>query len=135
MKRTSGHILCLLLAITYVFGYMGFGIHTCHDDGSRHFVWMLGDVSCEAIHHHSHGEDHEHHHDGGCCSTQIYVLTDSQDNAPGIDNIEAPVVTLPLLAEAVFASPLSPRHGNLPVWDSPPPITPPTLSFLSVWLV
>ena len=121
MKQASNRLLCLLLAATYVFAYMGFGIHTCHDDGSRHFVWMLGDVSCESIHHHSHDADHDHHHDGRCCSTQVYVITDAQDNAPR--------------SEGEAFLPAVPVHLSATDIDTPPLISPPTRSLLSVWLV
>lgn len=135
MKQASKHFLCLLLAVTYVFAYMGFGIHTCHDDGSRHFVWMLGDVSCEAIHHHSHGSDHDHHHDGHCCTTQIFVLTDAQDNAPAAANLSAPEMSLPLMAEAEALAPVFAGHHTLLSLDSPPPIRDCITALLSVWLI
>ena len=135
MKQASNRLLCLLLAATYVFAYMGFGIHTCHDDGSRHFVWMLGDVSCESIHHHSHDADHDHHHDGRCCSTQVYVITDAQDNAPSVDRIAAPEITLPLLSEGEAFLPAVPVRLSATDIDTPPLISPPTRSLLSVWLV
>ena len=143
MRNASGHILCLLMAITYVFAHMGFGIHTCHDDGCRHFVWMLGDVSCESIHEHdhehchehSHEAGHEHHHDDGCCSTQVYVLTDAQDNAPATADLSAPEMPLPLRAEARAFAPVSAGHRMLLAWDSPPPIRACSSSLLSVWLI
>ena len=133
MKKASGHILCLLLAVTYVFGYMGFGIHTCHEDGSRHFVWMLGDVSCEQIHHHSHDADHDHHHDDGCCSTQVYVLTDAQDSAPDDGRIVSPEISLPVLFGLAPATPLLAAHHDLLAWDSPPPVPLISQPLLSVW--
>lgn len=135
MRKASNQLLCLLLAAAYVLAYMGFGIHTCHDDGSRHFVWMLGDVSCEAIHHHSHDADHDHHHDGHCCSTQVYVITDAQDNAPSVDRIVVPEMALPRLAECEPFLPLMPAHVFSTDIDAPPLIVSPTRSFLSVWLV
>ena len=135
MKQASKRLLCLLLAVTYVSAYTGFGIHTCHDDGSRHFVWMLGDVSCEAIHHHSHGTDHNHHHDGHCCTTQVYVLTDAQDNAQATADLSAPEMSLPLLAEAEALPPVFSGHRTLLSWDSPPPIRDCTPALLSVWLI
>lgn len=135
MKRASGYILCLLVIAAYVFSYTGVGIHTCHDDGSRHLVWLLGDVSCEAIHHHSHEADHDHHHDGHCCSTQVFVVTDAQDSAPGLDRIAAPEITLPLLAVAEAFLPVISEYVRIDDVDTPPLISPPTLSLLSVWLV
>lgn len=135
MKKASGHILCLLMAVTYVFAYMGFGIHTCHDDGSRHFVWMLGDISCETIHHHSHGEDHDHHHDGQCCSTQVYVLTDAQNHVPASTDLSAPEMLLPLRAEAEAFAPVFAGRRIVLSWDSPPPERPAEQSLLSVWLI
>ena len=135
MRKVTRTLLCLLTAFTYVLAYMGFGIHTCHDDGSRHFVWMYGDVSCESIHHHSHGEDHDHHHGEDCCTTQVFVLTDAQDNAPDHASLSAPEMPLALLAEAVTVSPVIPGHHIVLSWDSPPPIAAPSQSVLSVWLV
>ena len=135
MRNVSRNLLCLLLAVSYVLAYMGFGIHTCHGDGSRHFVWMYGDVSCESIHHHSHGEDHDHHHEGGCCSTQVFVLTDAQDNASGVDRIIIPEITLPLLAEGESFLPMVMERVIPADTDTPPLISPPSQSLLSVWLV
>lgn len=135
MRNASRNLLCLLLAVFYVLAYMGFGIHTCHGDGSRHFVWMYGDVSCESIHHHSHGEDHDHHHEGGCCSTQVFVLTDAQDNAPGVDRIVVPEITLPLLAESEAFLPTVTERMVPARLDLPPLISPPTQVLLSVWLI
>ena len=135
MKQASRAFLCLVMALSYVFACMGFGIHVCHDDGSRHFVWMLGDVSCDKIHHHSHDADHDHHHDGHCCSTLFFVLSDAQDNAPGTADLSAPETALPLLATTETASPVLPARHRLLAWDAPPPITPLTQPLLSVWLV
>ena len=134
MKK-SHCIFRLLIAVTYVLAYMGFGIHYCHDDGSRHFVWMYGDISCEEIHHHSHGADHDHHHEDGCCTTQVYVLTDAQDNVSDDARIAAPEHALPLLAEAAPAMPVLDSHRTLLAWDSPPPVSAPSRALLSVWLV
>ena len=136
MKKATKQSLSLLLALCYLFACMGFGIHTCHDDGSRHFVLLYGDVSCEAIHHHSHDADHDHHHDHGCCSTHVYVLTDAQDNDHATDRLaDMPGEGLPTIAETpVFASLLSVFPARYD-FDTPPPIAPPSLSLLSVWLV
>ena len=131
----SHHIFRLLIALTYVLAYMGFGIHTCHADGSRHFVWMLGDISCEAIHHHSHDADHDHHHEGGCCSTQVYVLTDAQDSVSDDARIATPEVSVPLLAEAAPAAPVMAAHRSLLAWDSPPPVRSLSRSLISIWLI
>ena len=135
MKRTTGTFLSMLMTAVYLLACMGFGIHTCHDDGSRHFVWMLGDVSCKAIHHHSHDADHNHHHDDGCCSTQVYVLTDAQDNATDDARIAAPEISLPLLSVGVSFLPTATEHTLFAGVPTPPLISPPTPSRLSVWLV
>ncbi len=135
MKRATSHLFCLLTVAAYVFAYMGFGIHTCHEDGSRHFVWLYGDVSCESIHHHSHDADHDHHHDDHCCSTHVYVLTDAQDNVPDDGRITAPEILLPLLSETAPATPVLAAHHEIIAWDSPPPVTVPVRALLSVWLV
>ena len=132
MKKAS-RLLCCLLALAYVFSYAGFGIHTCHEDGSRHFVWMLGDTSCEAIHHHSHDADHDHHHDDGCCTTQVYVLTDAQDSDSGDHHsVDMPDGGLPLIIETPCFAQAMPAH--LLHQDShAPPLLDSSLSLLSVW--
>ena len=136
MRQAPRSLLCLLTALTYVLAYMGFGIHTCHDDGSRHLVWLYGDVSCEAIHHHSHEADHDHHHDGHCCSTQVFVVTDAQDSDTGADRMAGtPDAGLPAIVETPCFATLCAAHIPAYPVDSPPPIAPPTLSLLSVWLV
>ena len=135
MKKASRAFLSLVVALSYVFACMGFGIHVCHEDGSRHFVWMLGEVSCEHIHHHSHEADHDHHHDGGCCSTHVFVLTEAQDCAPDTADLSAPEMTLPLLLEGEPFLPMSAERTCYACSDTPPLISPPALSFLSVWLV
>lgn len=137
MKQSVRHLICLLTAVTYVFAYMGFGIHVCHDDGSRHFVWLIGDVSCEAIHHHSHEADHDHHHDGHCCSTQVFVLTDAQDSDNGADRLAGTSdCSLPAIVETpCFATTLPAPSHTILISDTPPLIAPPSLPLLSVWLV
>ena len=136
MKRATNRLLFLLMTLTYVLSYMGFGVHICHDDGSRHFVWLIGDISCEAIHHHSHGSDHDHHH-GDCCTTQVYVLTDAQDSDNGTIR---PACTqdcgLPAVVETPCLAVMLPSAVRpVLISDTPPPIAPPSPSLLSVWLV
>lgn len=135
MKKASG-ILCCLLALAYVFSYTGFGIHTCHEDGSQHFVWMLGDVSCEQIHHHSHDADHDHDHDHGCCTTDVYVLTDAQDSDSGIDRAAGlPDTGLPLVIETPCFAQTLPAHLLTQISHAPPLPEHASLSRLSVWLI
>jgi len=135
MNRVS-HLLCNLLLVAYVFAYMGFGVHTCHEDGSRHLVWMVGDVSCEKIHHHSHDADHDHDHEKGCCSTHVYVLTDAQDSDSGADRTAAaPETGTPVIIETpVFAQTL-PGHLLAQLSHAPPLPERASLSRLSVWLI
>ena len=135
MKRASRYLCTVLLAVAYVFAYMGFGVHTCHEDGSRHLVWLLGDVSCEAIHHHSHDTDHDHHHDDGCCSTHVYVLTDAQDQAPDCDRMAASESTVFLPVAVDIQMPTLMGHHVAFSWDSPPPDPVLTQPLLSVWRV
>ena len=136
MKHAARNIFCMTLALVYILGCMGVGIHFCHEDGSRHLVWLYGDVSCEAIHHHSHDADHGHHHDDGCCSTHIFVLTDAQDCDSGVDRAAAePQVWLPpVLATPYFAEPLPAHLAGHPC-NAPPLPEAVTLSLLSVWRV
>lgn len=136
MKRTARIILCLTLSLAYILGYMGFGIHFCHEDGSRHLVWLFGDVSCEAIHHHSHEADHDHHHDGGCCTTHVFVVTDAQDSDSGIDRAAAePESGLPAVIETPCFAELLPAHLAVHPSDAPPLPEAVTLSLLSTWLI
>ena len=136
MRKVTRSLLCLLTVLTYVLAYMGFGVHTCHEDGSRHFVWMYGDTSCEAIHHHSHEADHDHHHDGHCCSTQVFVVTDAQDSDSGTDRtVFQPECGLPTLVETPCFATLLQAHVSCFVSDTPPPLASCSQSLLSVWLV
>lgn len=138
MKRA----FCLLMATAYIFGCMGFGIHTCLDDGSRHFVWMMGDVSCEHIHHsagmgHGHCDsagDHDHHAHG-CCSTHVYVLSDAQDNVPDSAAPDAPESPVFTVTETAMSAAVSTDHSEQAEGKSPPLLRPLSRSFLSVWRV
>lgn len=106
MKQAFRAISCTLLAIIYVCGYMGFGVHVCADEGTRSLVLLAGDMSCESLHHHHHccecgAEDcdchhygcHSEHHDSHhrCCSTEIISINDVQDadNGSSIHSISA----------------------------------------------
>ena len=135
MNKVLKQVFCLFMAAAYVLGYAGFGVHTCHDDGSRHFVWMLGEVSCEEIHHHSHGSDHDHHHDDHCCSTQVYVLTDAQDSNSGIIYVLVSEPAVSAAVETLAAAPVSSVHTSAFTENSPPPKLLLTQSILSVWRV
>ncbi|MGX8708489.1 MAG: hypothetical protein ACSW72_07020, partial [Bacteroidales bacterium] len=66
---------------------------------------------------------------------QVFVVTDAQDSAPGVDRIAAPEITLPLLAVAEAFLPVISEYVRIDDVDTPPLISPPTLSLLSVWLV
>ncbi len=135
MGRVLKYSFCLLLALVYVFSYMGFGIHTCHEDGSRHLVLLFGEVSCEAIHHHSHDADHDHHHDDGCCSTQVFVLTDAQDDYGTDLNVGSPDTALtPVIVTKYVAVSASAAIHAIPS-RTPPRIPCPSTSLLSVWLI
>lgn len=98
MKQAFRTISCTFLAIIYVCGYMGFGMHICADEGTRSLVLLAGDMSCESLHHHHHCcecgvEDCDCHHDGchseyndshhRCCSTVIISINDVQDADSG----------------------------------------------------
>ena len=136
MKLASRYLCSVLLAVAYVLAYMGFGVHTCHEDGSRHLVWMLGDVSCEAIHHHSHDADHDHHHDDDCCSTQVYVLTDAQDSDNGVErSFDLPAEGLPVMIETPCFVDLLPSHLIAHISHAPPLTEQSSRSLLSVWLI
>ena len=137
MKQASRLLCCGLLILAYVFSYAGFGIHCCHEDGSRHFVWMLGDTSCEAIHHHSHNADHDHHHDDGCCTTNVFVLTDAQDSDSGIDrSASAPETGLPVVFDTPCFAQILPAHLLTQISHAPPLGQSATrLPLLSVWMI
>lgn len=108
MKSLPKHIFCVVLILTYVLSYMGFGIHECMCEGTKDLILMMGDTSCEAIHSHTHphlhtgcSESHTHphivgHHHGdeegcccgdhstldhneNCCNTNIYIVSADQD--------------------------------------------------------
>ncbi len=104
MKRLFTYQAAILLTVTYMLSYIGFGIHTCSCDGTIQVILLFDNLSCETIHAHIHLKgSHEHHHgDGccdeesetrdsgegcthnhedGCCRTDIMVLTDDQDDS------------------------------------------------------
>ena len=136
MKRVVRNFFCLTVSLVYLLGYMGIGIHFCHEDGSRHLVWMFGDVSCEAIHHHSHEADHDHHHDDGCCTTHIFVLSDAQDSDSGIDRTASePENGLPVVVVTPCFAELLPAHLAAHPCDVPPLPESTTRSLLSTWLI
>ena len=136
MKHATRNFLSLMVAAVYVLANIGIGIHFCHEDGSRHLVWLYGDVSCEAIHHHSHEADHNHHHDDGCCSTHVFVLTDAQDSDSGFDRTAAePESGLPAVVVTPCFAELLPAHLAEHPCDAPPLAEAVTLSLLSVWRV
>jgi hypothetical protein len=97
---------------------------------------MLGDVSCEQIHHHSHDADHDHDHDHGCCTTDVYVLTDAQDSDSGIDRAAGlPDAGLPLVIETPCFAQTLPAHLLSQISHAPPLPERASLSILSVWLI
>ena len=104
MKKVFNACFSALLISMYVISYMGFSVHKCTVENSCKAVIMLGDTSCSAFHHecgdHSECNDtdcpacHHHHSDGTdaesagvhihtapCCSTSIYLVTDSQNGS------------------------------------------------------
>lgn len=70
--------------VIYLMAFLGFGVHTCSTSGTQDLILLVGDVSCEEIHHHHHTHscDHsdcgDHHHDGNCCHTEVYEVSDEQ---------------------------------------------------------
>ncbi len=88
MKRIISHIFMAPVIMLYLLSYVGFGVHTCTCNNTRDFFLLLGDVSCENIHSHSHNSEccsgtechHCTQHDDGCCSTEVIVLDDVQDS-------------------------------------------------------
>ncbi|MCR5710683.1 MAG: hypothetical protein K6G79_09420 [Bacteroidales bacterium] len=136
MERAFRHMIRFIVAATYVFAISGFGIHTCHEDGSRHFVWMLGDVSCETIHHHSHGEDHDHHHGHGCCHTEVCVVSDAQDSDSGSDrSADTPDNGMPMTLETPCFAQVIPGHPAPTASHAPPLPEKTSISLISVWRI
>jgi hypothetical protein len=144
VKTLVKHLFCALFTIFYIVGFVGFGVHKCHIEGTTDLVLMMGDVSCESIHDHIH--DHhdccESHCDsypfhftdcsGECCSTAVFVVTSEQERLQDEDSgLFAQITTTPLLCDDLTA--LSFGTAGFPSRDLTPPKVGLLLSAISVW--
>ena len=78
MKRLSGHIVLLALALCYVLSSMGYGVHHCDHDGSNNLVLCYGESPCE--HCHEHDACSKVHSSGHCCSCTDAMKSYSSDS-------------------------------------------------------
>ncbi len=124
------HISCIALLCTYIFSYMGIGIHTCSAEGVSHLVILTGDISCETVHHHHH--DDEHHHHDGCCDTEIIVISDAQDSNNGNQTHFVPDLSAALCQMLAAAIPAASCSTSTPsFFTSIPPDIP--RAFITAW--
>ncbi|MBQ0025137.1 MAG: hypothetical protein KBT00_05390 [Bacteroidales bacterium] len=149
MKSILKYSACGLLILLYITSYMGFGVHSCHSEGSKFLVLMFGDTSDEAIHR-SHCD---HHHDthqqcphrnvhncNGChgcdalaqadeCDTALYVVSDAQDSSDSSAKILPTVATEDIL---LIASDNVKLCATPQLYKAVPPRSP-SVPLLSVW--
>lgn len=114
--------------LLYIVSTMGYGVHKCTSDGTASLILLFGESPCEYVHSHidEHGNSYTHshapgehhgecdgHHDGdcghhhadgehehkGCCSTDVYVVTEDQTASDDSFDL-APQMTL--LASSSF---------------------------------
>ena len=82
MRLKTRIITIPFVILVYLMAFLGIGIHTCSASGTQDLILLVGDVSCEEIHNHSHCSDNTdcegHHHDENCCKTTIYEVSDEQ---------------------------------------------------------
>lgn len=144
MKTLVKHLFCALFTIFYIVGFVGFGVHKCHIEGTTDLVLMMGDVSCESIHDHthdhhdcceSHCDSHSFHYtdcSGECCSTDVFAVTSDQEH-PQDENsgLVAQVIAAPLLCDDLTA--LFSDSADFPSRDITPPKVGLLLSAISVW--
>lgn len=144
MKTFARNIFSVLLIILYVIGFVGFGVHECRTEETINVLLMMGDVSCESIHDHSHDhngcsdsrcDSHLFHYtdcSGECCSTDIFVVSSEQDRVQDEDTgLFAQIVAIPLLCDDLTA--LYSNEADFPSRDFTPPKVGLLLSALSVW--
>ena len=119
MKSLMRNMAFLAVMALYIVSTMGYGVHRCTTDGTASLILLFGESPCEFVHSHidsegnsythshtpiehedcsGHGEcGHNHHGEGeghnGCCSTDVYVITEDQTSTD--DNFDlAPQITL-----------------------------------------
>jgi hypothetical protein len=144
MKTLVKHLFCALFTIFYLIGFVGFGVHKCRIEGTANMFLMMGDVSCESIHEHSHDhhgcsdsrcDSHPFHYtdcSGECCSTDVFVVSSEQDRVQVEDTgLFAQIVAVPLLCDDLTA--LYSNEAAFPSRDLTPPKAGLLLSALSVW--
>ena len=116
MKNVISYIFSYMLICTYMVTNLGFGIHSCTNDGSSKVVLLFGEELC----HHvaavtnrgdrgqgecSCAENHCKH----CCDTRVYVVDDAHYN---IDNIHIEL-QIPTLVSTFLAMPCNLRHYSM----------------------
>lgn len=119
MKSLMRNMAFLAVITLYIVSTMGYGVHRCTADGTASLILLFGESPCEYVHSHmdghgntythSHapGEHHncdgEHHHEcthnhgedehEGCCTTDVYMV--SEDQTTSDDNFDiVPQMTL-----------------------------------------
>lgn len=144
MKTFARNIFSVLLIILYVIGFVGFGVHECRTEETINVLLMMGDVSCESIHDHSHDHNgccefhcvvHNSHFtdcSGNCCDTEVYVITSDQNSLQDEDlKLSAQNIVLPLSCDDLIADSFT--SAAFPSRDLAPPKVGLLRSALSVW--
>ena len=110
MKRIIRDILFIAVALLYIVSTMGFGVHCCSVDGTESLSVLYVENPCSHNHEghnpsseccHQHGKGCEHSHQEGCCSTEVYVVTQDQNTTEDVQ-IAVPIMELPHYACNVF---------------------------------
>lgn len=139
MKSLMRNMAFLAVMALYILSTMGYGVHRCTTDGTAQFILLFGESPCEYVHshidsqgnsythshvpggHHSdsdcdahHTGECTHHHnddgDGGCCSTDVYVVTEDQAASDRNFDLE-PQMTL--LASSVYVGEENSLHSSV----------------------
>jgi len=144
VKKLAKYLFSSLLTILYITGFVGFGVHKCHTEGTADLFLMMGDISCESIHHHIHDhndccdaqcDSHPFHYtdcSSECCSTDVFAVTSEQDRLQDEDmGLSAQTIAVSLLCDDLTA--LSYSTIVSPSGDLNPLKVGLPLSALSIW--
>lgn len=110
MKNSIVRIFLAMVVGIYLVSTMGYGIHECSHDGTKNMMVLFGETPCShsASSNAASGKYAEctcgcgcassdsghasHEHDAGCCSTEVYVLTQDQVNSQQTE-VDLPLVS------------------------------------------
>lgn len=110
MKSSIARIFFAVVVGIYLVSTMGYGVHKCSHDGTKNMIVLFGETPCNYAHSSNiagnnpvacacscgcasaDADAESHEHDAGCCSTEVYVLTQDQVNSQQTE-VEIPLIS------------------------------------------